>query len=128
MQIFLHVLSGWDVKDDIIEPLHDKTNNLDFRPALTQTSLYSHRGRLCRSLRFWIKEDAGLYYLFSKNEGSDQLCSYCTADLRLCFCLYMLLAFLFDVLYYFHNYYVKDITGVKLYFTLVKVINSCNIW
>ena len=26
-----------------IEPVHDKTNNLGFRPGPTQTSLYSHR-------------------------------------------------------------------------------------
>ena len=25
------------------EPLHEKTNNLGFRPGLTQTGLYSHR-------------------------------------------------------------------------------------
>ena len=27
----------------------------------------------------------GLYYPGSENKGADQLCSYCTADLRLCF-------------------------------------------
>ena len=26
-----------------------------------------------------------MYYPISKNKGADQLCSYCTADLRLCF-------------------------------------------
>ena len=26
-----------------------------------------------------------MYYPCSENEGADQLCSYCTADLRLCF-------------------------------------------
>ena len=26
-----------------------------------------------------------LYYPSSENKGADQLCSYCTADLRLCF-------------------------------------------
>ena len=26
-----------------------------------------------------------LYYLCSENKGADQLCSYCMADLRLCF-------------------------------------------
>ena len=31
-----------------------------------------------------------------KNKDADQLCSYCTADLHLCFCLCMLLAFLCD--------------------------------
>ena len=27
----------------VVEPVHDKTNNLGFRPGPTQTSLYSHR-------------------------------------------------------------------------------------
>ena len=30
----------------IIEPVHEKTNNLGFRPGLTQTGLYSHRKEL----------------------------------------------------------------------------------
>ena len=38
-----------------------------------------------RHLTFWINVDEELYYLSSKNKGADQLCSYCTADLRLCF-------------------------------------------
>ena len=29
-----------------IEPVREKTNNLDFRPGLTQTGLYNHRKRL----------------------------------------------------------------------------------
>ena len=28
------------------EPLHEKTNNLGFRPGLTQTGLYNHKSRL----------------------------------------------------------------------------------
>ena len=39
---------------------------------------------MARSLKFWIQEEE-LYYLCSENKGADQLCSYCTADLRLCF-------------------------------------------
>ena len=38
-----------------------------------------------RSLKFWIEGEEGLYYLCGENKGADQLCSYCTADLRLCF-------------------------------------------
>ena len=38
-----------------------------------------------RSLKFWVKVEETLYYLCSENKGADQLCSYCTADLRLCF-------------------------------------------
>ena len=28
-----------------------------------------------------------MYYQSSENKGADQLCSYCTADLRICFCI-----------------------------------------
>ena len=38
-----------------------------------------------KSLKVWIEEVEGLYYLCSKNKGADQLCGYPTADLRLCF-------------------------------------------
>ena len=38
----------------------------------------------------------GLYYPCSENKGADQLCSYCTADLRLCFRLCKLLVFSCD--------------------------------
>ena len=41
--------------------------------------------KMARSLKFWIKVEMGLYYLCSENKGADLLCSYCTADLRLCF-------------------------------------------
>ena len=40
-----------------------------------------------RCLRFLILEEEGLYNPCSKNKGTDQLCSYCTTDLRLCFCI-----------------------------------------
>ena len=30
----------------VSEPVHEKTNNLGFRPGPTQTRLYSHRSRL----------------------------------------------------------------------------------
>ena len=36
------------------EPVRDKTNNLGFRPGLTQTSLYSHRKEL-EALNFGFK-------------------------------------------------------------------------
>ena len=32
-----------NVQPIIIEPVHEKTNNLGFRPGLTQTGLYNHR-------------------------------------------------------------------------------------
>ena len=38
-----------------------------------------------RCLKFWHLVEVELYYPSSENKGTDQLCSYCTADLRLCF-------------------------------------------
>ena len=41
--------------------------------------------KMARSLKFWIKEEEGLYCLCRENKGADQLCSYCEAALRLLF-------------------------------------------
>ena len=41
--------------------------------------------KMLRSLNFWNLVEEELYYPCSENKGADQLCSYCTADLRLCF-------------------------------------------
>ena len=38
-----------------------------------------------RILKFWVEVEEELYYPSSENKGADQLCSYCKADLRLCF-------------------------------------------
>ena len=46
-----------------------------------------------RSLKFWIQEEERLYYPCKENKGADQLCSYCEANLRLCFRLCRLLVF-----------------------------------
>ena len=40
-----------------------------------------------------MKEDEELYYPCSENKGADQLCSYHTADRRLCFRLCKFLVF-----------------------------------
>ena len=40
---------------------------------------------MARSLKFWIEEIEGSYYLCSENKGADQLRSYREADLQLCF-------------------------------------------
>ena len=40
---------------------------------------------MARSLKFRIQEEEELYYPCSENKGADQLCSYCEADLHLCF-------------------------------------------
>ena len=38
-----------------------------------------------RILKFWVDVEEELYYQSSENKDADQLCSYYTADLRLCF-------------------------------------------
>ena len=38
-----------------------------------------------RGMKFWLLVEEELYYPDSENKGADQLCSYCTADLHLCF-------------------------------------------
>ena len=40
----------------------------------------NHTGRLSNRLSF-----VSFYYRLSENKDADQLCSYCTADLRPCF-------------------------------------------
>ena len=52
-----------------------------FRPKPMCTVLEGEK------LRIWIKVEQELYYLCSNNNDRDQLCSYCTADLLLCFCI-----------------------------------------
>ena len=57
-----------------------------------------------------------MYYLCSENKGADQLCSYCTADVRLCFRISKKIVF-YDAahicIYYFysnnHNTILNDI-------------------
>ena len=43
MSLFSHTVVEIPIT---IEPVHEKTNNLGFRPGPTQTRLYSHRNRL----------------------------------------------------------------------------------
>ena len=59
----------------LYETRREKTGLRGFRSGLTQTELYEPRR----------EEVEVLYYPCSENKGADQLCSYCTADLRLCF-------------------------------------------
>ena len=50
--------------------------------------------KMARSLKFWVTEVEGLYYLCGENKGADQLCDYREADLRLCFRICKMLVFL----------------------------------
>ena len=62
-------------------------------PTRSDTNGNVQLQKKARSLKFRIKEEEGLYNPCSENKDADQLCSYCTADLRLCFRLCMLLVF-----------------------------------
>ena len=57
----------------------EKTGLQGFRPGPTQTGLYNLRKRL-EACNFGFKKK-----ISGENKGADPLCSYCTADLRLCF-------------------------------------------
>ena len=51
----------------IFEPSHDKTNNLGFRPGLTQTGLYKHKRWLqAGNLRFRKEENCTIRVAKSK--------------------------------------------------------------
>ena len=41
--------------------------------------------KMARGWKFQIKIEVEMYNPCRENKGSDQLCSYCEADLRLCF-------------------------------------------
>ena len=63
--------------------------------ARSETNLPVLSKKQARSLKFWIYIDEELYYIcVVKNRGADQICSFCTAGLDLCFHLCMLLVFL----------------------------------
>ena len=54
----------------ILEHLHEKTNNLGFRPGPVQSQ------KIARSLKLWMKEEEGWYYPCIVNKGADQLRGY----------------------------------------------------
>ena len=56
-------------------------------PTSSDTNWPVQSQKHARSLKFCKYVEEELYYSCSGNKGADQLCSYCTADLRLCFCL-----------------------------------------
>ena len=69
------------------EQSREKTCLWGFPSVATQTGLLLPQ-KMDRGLKFWIQKEEGLYNLWRKNKGNDQLCGYCTADLRLGFCMY----------------------------------------
>ena len=51
--------------------MHEKTNNLG--PTRSDINWAVQSQKQARSMKFWILEKEGLYYLCSKNKGADQL-------------------------------------------------------
>ena len=54
----------------------------------SDTNWFVHFQKKNLEALFCIEEEDELYYLWNKNQGTDQLCSYCTADLCLCSCIH----------------------------------------
>ena len=54
-------------------------------PTWSDTNQAVQSQKMARGLKFRIKKEEGLYNLFRKNKGADQVRSYHEADLRLCF-------------------------------------------
>ena len=66
-----------------------------------------------RDLQFWIEVEEEFFYSSTENKGAVLLCSYCTADLRLCFShICRLFVFwcggsIYSMIYLFINFMVK---------------------
>ena len=69
-------------------------------PTRSDTNRAVQPQKMARGLTFRIKIEEGLYHPCSKNKGTDQLHSYCAADLRLCFLLMLKAGFLMTRLKY----------------------------
>ena len=54
-------------------------------PTSSDTNWAVQSLTMVRGFKFCIKVEEGLYYPCSENKGTDQLRSFCEADLRLCF-------------------------------------------
>ena len=72
----------------MLQDLNGVINQQSGIPTRSNTNLPVGLQKQTRGLKFWIKVEEELYDASSKNKGTDQLCSYCTADLRLCFRIY----------------------------------------
>ena len=62
-------------------------------PNRSDTNRAVQAQKIARGWKVWIKKEEELNYPFSENKGSNQLCSYCEADLRLCFRICKMLVF-----------------------------------
>ena len=60
-------------------------------PSWSDTNQAVQLQKMARGLKFWIKKVEGSYYLYSENNGADQLRDFREADTRLCFCICIML-------------------------------------
>ena len=63
-------------------------------PTRFDTNRHVKSQKQARGLKLQILDEDRLYCPSSENKGADQLCIYCTADLRLCFRICRLFVFL----------------------------------
>ena len=63
-------------------------------PNWSDTNRPVQSQKMARGWKFWIQEVEELYYPCSENKVTDQLHSYCEADLRLCFSHMQIVGFL----------------------------------
>ena len=77
--------------------------NQQFRSPTRSDTIRSVRSKKqARTLKILDVSRRGIVlYIYSENTDADQLCSYCTADLRLCFRISRLLVFLCNGSFYF---------------------------
>ena len=68
--------------DDMSRDVRNRSSGF---PTKSDTNRPVQSQKKFRIFKFWIEVEEEFYYPSSENKGADQLCSYCTADLRLCF-------------------------------------------
>ena len=96
-------------------------------PTRSDTNRAVQSQKQARGLKFWLEVEEELYYPCSENKGADQLCSYCTADLCLCFCLSILLVFSCSGLNnsrLAHSADVYNLHGAKRLVTITNVLSA----
>ena len=57
---------------------------------MSDTNQAVHLHKVVRNLKLIILKEEASNYLWSENKGADQLCTYCAADLHLCFRIFKL--------------------------------------
>ena len=63
-------------------------NLLSEFPTKSHTNRLVHPKKKAEELEIsYLNKEEGLYYLCSEKDCTDQLCTYCTSDLRLYFCI-----------------------------------------